>query len=88
MESDASLILTWRLFKEKGVAIEKIVADDGSSMKALLQHSYAEKLDGHNQFPNFTRTRTGNRQNKIVDNWASRYLSHNGWPTLHPRQKL
>ena len=43
MESTAALLLTIKLFVEKGVAVEEIVADDDSSMKALVRHSYDEK---------------------------------------------
>eukprot|EP00957_Ditylum_brightwellii_P096196 7328268-Ditylum_brightwellii.AAC.1 len=41
MEADACLILTTMLYQEQGVVVDKIVADDDSSIKAVVCHSYA-----------------------------------------------
>eukprot|EP00957_Ditylum_brightwellii_P184489 14052100-Ditylum_brightwellii.AAC.1 len=64
MEADAALIVTRRLYNEKGFVLEKIVVDDDSSMNALLCHSYAEKLKRPDLFPNFTWPRTEKGQKK------------------------
>eukprot|EP00957_Ditylum_brightwellii_P207003 15351015-Ditylum_brightwellii.AAC.1 len=39
METDAAFVLTQRLYGEKNVLVQKIVADDDSSMKAILRYS-------------------------------------------------
>eukprot|EP00957_Ditylum_brightwellii_P196284 14954870-Ditylum_brightwellii.AAC.1 len=53
MEADAAFVLTQRLYHEKNVLVQKIVADDNSSMKAILRHSYQQKLENCHLFPNF-----------------------------------
>eukprot|EP00957_Ditylum_brightwellii_P176126 13411358-Ditylum_brightwellii.AAC.1 len=51
MESNATLELTIRMYKEHHVVAEKIVADDDSTMKAIVRHSYEEKEKHKDLFP-------------------------------------
>eukprot|EP00957_Ditylum_brightwellii_P143950 10969028-Ditylum_brightwellii.AAC.1 len=64
MEADAALELTKMLYMDKPVLLEKIVADNDSSMKTILQHSYKEKESNKALFPNYIWPRTTNRQKK------------------------
>ena len=58
MESTAALLLTIKLYDEKGVAVEEIVADDDSSMKAIVRHSFDEKKERKDLFPDWTHPTT------------------------------
>eukprot|EP00957_Ditylum_brightwellii_P128240 9780423-Ditylum_brightwellii.AAC.1 len=51
MEADAALELTTRMYKEHHVVVEKIVADDNSTMKENMRHSYKEKEKHKDLFP-------------------------------------
>eukprot|EP00957_Ditylum_brightwellii_P109013 8316094-Ditylum_brightwellii.AAC.1 len=43
IESAAALILTVKMYDEEIVLVEAIVADDDSSMKSVVGHSFQEK---------------------------------------------
>eukprot|EP00957_Ditylum_brightwellii_P094373 7186038-Ditylum_brightwellii.AAC.1 len=53
MEASAPLLLTKEMFQNQNVVIDKIVADDDSSMKAAVQYSWAEKDTRKDLFPEF-----------------------------------
>jgi len=66
MEADAALVLTTKMYEEHGLVINKVVADDDSSMKAVVCHSYAAKEKRPDLFPGYKwpRTSKGNQKNK------------------------
>ena len=52
MEAHSALLLTKRIFK-RNIYLEKIVADDDSSINAVVRHSYKEKENDKINFPHF-----------------------------------
>mmetsp|Transcript_37363 Transcript_37363/g.54638 ORF Transcript_37363/g.54638 Transcript_37363/m.54638 type:complete len:456 (-) Transcript_37363:846-2213(-) len=64
MEANAALEVTKRMFADHPIYIEKIVADDDSSMKALVRHSYEEKEKENHLFPLWSWPCTSEGQKK------------------------
>eukprot|EP00957_Ditylum_brightwellii_P198077 15090958-Ditylum_brightwellii.AAC.1 len=64
MEADAAFELTKHLYQDNPVYLEYIVADNGSSMKAILCHSYKLKQMDAEHFPLFVWPRTNSGQKK------------------------
>eukprot|EP00957_Ditylum_brightwellii_P116419 8880522-Ditylum_brightwellii.AAC.1 len=72
MESAAALMLTIKMHKEENILVEAIVADNDSSMKSVVRHSFQEKEARKDLFPTCVWPKTGNTKQKST-----------GQPPLH-----
>ena len=87
MEADACLIMTSRLYNEKEVSVEAIVADDDSTMKAIVRHSYKKKRLVPT-FPSlFIRSVLMASAREILDCWIYIYQSQDGSLIPHTGRK-
>eukprot|EP00957_Ditylum_brightwellii_P070060 5321046-Ditylum_brightwellii.AAC.1 len=64
MESAAALTLTVKMYDEENVLVEAIVADDGSSMKAVVRHSFQQKDARKDLSLTYVWPKTGNTKQK------------------------
>eukprot|EP00957_Ditylum_brightwellii_P115660 8822275-Ditylum_brightwellii.AAC.1 len=67
METDATFVLTTKVYEEHGLVVEKVVADDGSSIKAVVCHSYDAKGKRPDLFPGYEWPRTSKENQKNKD---------------------
>ena len=79
MESDAALELTIRMYEEQHVFVEKIVADDDSTMKANVRHSYEEKEKKKGLFPLWSWPCTTEGQKKTSTGMLPLHIPEPGW---------
>eukprot|EP00957_Ditylum_brightwellii_P113712 8670094-Ditylum_brightwellii.AAC.1 len=64
MDADTSLVLTTKVHEEHGLVVGKVVADDDSSMKAVVLHLYAAKEKCPDLFPGYEWPCTPKRNKK------------------------
>eukprot|EP00957_Ditylum_brightwellii_P022116 1668509-Ditylum_brightwellii.AAC.1 len=86
MEASAALLLTKEMFQIQNVIIDKIVADDDSSMNAVAWHSWAEKDTRKDLFPEFAWHVTKEGGKKKITGLLPLDIPEPGWLTdpTHP----